>query len=181
MLALQQPTVGFSLLGDFLPFRPFLTQFSPPSYSHFLNIFLNVFNQFFPCLPLILLPIGSHSNILLGILPPSIPATCHSQVILLLFITLTMSAFPTSSFNSGFFLILQIPFLSCTGPKMFLNIFLSNILNCCSFRLVNVQVSHPYVTTGLITVVYIFSFELLFNALDFISAPYYVHVVFYIY
>ena len=26
MLALQ-PTMGFSLLGDFLPFRPFLTQF----------------------------------------------------------------------------------------------------------------------------------------------------------
>jgi hypothetical protein len=30
LLALQ-PTMGFSLLSDFLPFRPFLTQFSPPS------------------------------------------------------------------------------------------------------------------------------------------------------
>ena len=47
MLTLQ-PTMGFSLLGDFLPFRPFLTQFSPPSYSHCLDIFLNDFNQFFP-------------------------------------------------------------------------------------------------------------------------------------
>jgi len=82
-----------------------------------------------------------------------------------------MSVFPMSSFSSWFFLILQIPFASCTGPKIFLNIFLSNILNCCSFRLVNVQASHPYVATGLIEVVYIFSFELLFNALDFISAP----------
>jgi len=40
-LALQ-PTMGFSLLSDFLPFRPFLTQFSPPSYSHRLDIFFNV-------------------------------------------------------------------------------------------------------------------------------------------
>jgi hypothetical protein len=55
-----------------------------------------------------------------------------------------MSAFPMSSFSSRFFLILQIPFSSFTGPKIFLNIFRSNILNCCSFRLVNVQVSHPY-------------------------------------
>jgi hypothetical protein len=34
-----------------------------------------------------------------------------------------MSAFPTSSFSSWFFLILQIPFSSCTVPKIFLNIF----------------------------------------------------------
>ena len=47
MLGLQ-PTIGFSLLGDFLPFRPFLTQFSPPSYSHRLNVFLNIFNPSFP-------------------------------------------------------------------------------------------------------------------------------------
>jgi len=153
MLALQ-PTVGFSLLGDFLPFRPFLTQFSPPSYSHRLDIFLNVFNPSFPWSPLILLPIGFHSNILLGILPPSIRVTCPSQVILLLFINLTMSAFPISSFSSWFFLILQIPFSSCTGLKISLNIFRSNIPNCCSFRPVNVQVSHPYVTAGLIKVVY---------------------------
>jgi hypothetical protein len=30
-----------------------------------------------------------------------------------------MSAFPISSFSSWFFLILQIPFSSCTGPKNF--------------------------------------------------------------
>jgi hypothetical protein len=76
-----------------------------------------------------------------------------------------MSAFPVSSFSSWFFLILQIPFSSCTGPKIFVNIFRSNILNCCSFRLVNVQGSHPHVAAGLIKVVYIFGFKLLFNAL----------------
>ena len=66
-------------------------------------------------LPLILLPIGYHSNILLGVLPPSIRITSPSQAILLLFINLTMSALPMNSFSSLFFLILQIPFSSCTG------------------------------------------------------------------
>ena len=47
MLALQ-PTMGFSRLGDFIPFRPFLTQFSPPSYSHRLDVFLNIFYPSFP-------------------------------------------------------------------------------------------------------------------------------------
>ena len=50
-------------------------------------------------LPLILLPNGFHSNMLLDILPPSIRITCPSQAILLLFINLTMSALPTSSFQ----------------------------------------------------------------------------------
>ena len=108
---------------------------------------------------LILLSIGFHSSILLGILPPSTHVMCSSQAILPLFINLTMSALPMSSFSSCFLLILQVPFSSCTGPKIFLNNFCSNVLNCCSFRLVNVQASHPYVTTGLIRVLYIFSFE----------------------
>ena len=71
-------------------------------------------------LPLILLSIGFHSNILLGILPPSIRVTCPSQAILLLFMNLTMSALPMSSFSSWFFLILQNPFSSFTGQKLFL-------------------------------------------------------------
>ena len=47
LLALQ-PTVGFSLLSDFLPFRPFLTQLPRPSYSHYLYIFFDVLNPSFP-------------------------------------------------------------------------------------------------------------------------------------
>ena len=47
LLALQ-PTVGFSLLSDFLTFRPFLTQLSPSSYSHYLYIFFNILNPSFP-------------------------------------------------------------------------------------------------------------------------------------
>ena len=72
-------------------------------------------HRFLGC-PLILLSIGFHSNILLGILPPSIRITCPSQaIILLLFINLTMSTFPISSFSLWFFLILQIPFSSLLG------------------------------------------------------------------
>ena len=135
-----------SLLSFLHPFIPIIWMSSSTS-----SIYL------FLCLSLILLPIGFHSNILLGILPPSIRITCPSQAILLLFINLTMSAFPMGSFSSWFFLILQIQFSSCTWPKIFLNIFRSNILNCCSFRLVNVQASHPYVTAGHIKAIYIFS------------------------
>jgi len=40
LLALQ-PTVGFSLLSDSLPFCSFFTLLSPPSYSHYLHIFFD--------------------------------------------------------------------------------------------------------------------------------------------
>jgi len=43
-----KPTMGFSPLNDFLLFHPFLTQFPPPSYSHRLDIFFNVFYASFP-------------------------------------------------------------------------------------------------------------------------------------
>ena len=101
-----QPTMGFSLLSDSPPFRPFLTQLSPPSYSLRLDVFSISSTHLFLGLPLILLPVGFHSNILLGILFSSIRITCPNQAILLLFMNLTMSAFPMSSFNSWFILIL---------------------------------------------------------------------------
>jgi len=46
LLALQ-PTAGFSLLSDFLPFRPFLTQLSLSSYSHYLYILFDVLNPYY--------------------------------------------------------------------------------------------------------------------------------------
>jgi hypothetical protein len=48
-----------------------------------------------------------------------------------------------SSLSSWFILILQDPSLSCTGPKIFLNILRSNILRFCSSRFLNVQASRP--------------------------------------
>ena len=61
--------------------------------------------------------------------------------------------------------------MSYTGPKIFLNILRSNILRCCSSLVVNVQASHPYVTTDLIKLLYIFNFKYLLSALDFINFP----------
>jgi hypothetical protein len=43
LLALQ-PTGGFSLLSDFLPLCSFFTLLSPPSYSHYFQIFFNACN-----------------------------------------------------------------------------------------------------------------------------------------
>jgi hypothetical protein len=80
-----------------------------------------------------------------------------------------MSACPISSLNSWFVLIFQDPSLSCTGPKIFLNILRSNILMCCSSLVVNVQPSHSYVTTGLSKLLYIFNFKFLYRALDLIN------------
>ena len=53
-------------------------------------------------LPLILVPIGFHSNILLSVLLSSIHITWPSQAILLLFINLTMSASSISSVCNSF-------------------------------------------------------------------------------
>jgi hypothetical protein len=75
-------------------------------------------------------------------------------------------------FSSQFVLILQDPSSFCTGPKIFLNIQRSNILRCCSSRVVNVQSSQPKVTTGLIKPLHIFNLELLFNALDSLMCMY---------
>ena len=122
-----QPTMGFFLAFSAILFHSVLSLLSFPyplipivwmSSTSSIHLFLG--------LPLILLPIGFHSDILLGILPPSIRITCPSQAILLLFINLSISVFPMNSFSSWFFLILQFPFSFCTGPKIFLNIFRSN-------------------------------------------------------
>jgi hypothetical protein len=48
LLLVLQPTVGFSLLSDFLPLCPFFTLLSPSSYSHYLQIFFNVCNPYLP-------------------------------------------------------------------------------------------------------------------------------------
>ena len=51
LLLTLQPTVGFSLLSDFLPLWPFFTLLSPPSYSHYLQIFFNACNPSLPWSP----------------------------------------------------------------------------------------------------------------------------------
>jgi hypothetical protein len=55
---------------------------------------------FFLRLPLVLIPIGFHSYILLGVLLSSIRITWPNQAILIFFINLTIFAFSISSFSS---------------------------------------------------------------------------------
>jgi hypothetical protein len=43
-----QPTVGFSLPSDSLPFCSFFTLLYPPSYSHYLHVFFNAPNPSLP-------------------------------------------------------------------------------------------------------------------------------------
>jgi hypothetical protein len=50
LLALK-PTMGFSLLSDFLPFCSFFTLLSSPPYSHYLHIFFDILNPSFPWSP----------------------------------------------------------------------------------------------------------------------------------
>jgi len=50
LLALQ-PTLGFSLLSDSLPFCSFFTLLSPQSYSHYLRIFFVICNPSLPWSP----------------------------------------------------------------------------------------------------------------------------------
>jgi len=140
LLALQ-PTVGFSLLGDFLLpeddtlvpkhvgdtplififFLFFYWRYNPLWVLAFSVIFFHsalsshcFLHRLTPIicksssmpaihvflgLPLVLVPIGFHCNILLGVLLSSIRITWPSQAILLLFINLTISAFFIRSFT----------------------------------------------------------------------------------
>ena len=95
-----KPSQWFSSIPYF-PY-PFFSTLLFPSSGYLPQCLQPIFSLVFL---LFLQPIGFHSNILLGILPPSIRITCPSQTILPLFINLTMSALPMSSW---FFLILQV-------------------------------------------------------------------------
>jgi hypothetical protein len=50
LLALQS-TVSFSLLNKSLPFCPFFTFLSSPSYSHYLHIFFDIYSPSLPLFP----------------------------------------------------------------------------------------------------------------------------------
>jgi hypothetical protein len=48
LLLAIQPTVGFTLLSDSFPFCSFFTLLSPPSYSHYLRVFFDIYNPSLP-------------------------------------------------------------------------------------------------------------------------------------
>ena len=119
-------------------------------------------------------------GLLIGLLPSDFPtktlyaplsspirATCPAHLILLNFITLTILGEEYKSFSSSLCNLLHSPVTSSLlGPNILLNTMFSNTLSFLSSRSVNDQVSHPYKTTGKITVLYILIFKFLDSNLE---------------
>jgi len=70
-----------------------------------------------------------------------------------------------NSSNSIFVLLFQLPSFFLVGPNTFLNIFLSNTESFWIMFSLRTHVSHPYTTTGLITIQYNFSLAVLDTSL----------------
>jgi len=104
-------------------------------------------------LPLRLVPSSSSVKILLGIQSSSILSRWPSQLILCPFIHFTIF-FPLLNYSSSRFVLLFHSPASYLGPYILLNIFLSKISRTCSSFFVIAYVSTPYVTAGLISVLY---------------------------
>jgi len=102
---------------------------------------------------------------LCGIAPTSNQFTLLNHLILWAFINFTISSPFINLFNSSC-LILQIS-PSCISPQIFHIIFLSKIITILSPDFVRVQVSAPYVATGLISVLCIYILTALFIILLF--------------
>ena len=107
-------------------------------------------------LPSGVLPSGFTTKTLYTPLSSSIHATCPANLIHLDFITRTILGEEYRSFSSSLCSLLHSPVTSSLlVPNILLNTMFSNTLSFLSSRNVNVQVSHPYKTTGKILVLYI--------------------------
>jgi len=110
-------------------------------------------------LPCDLLVRGFHLNVLLSVLVYGILCEWPNQLSLWALIWLTIFLCFISLSNSSLVLILHIWF-SFVGPNILLKNLLSKTSNFCTVVSFSTHVSEAHVTTGLMTVLYNFNFEL---------------------
>jgi len=138
-----QPTVGFNLLSDFLPFRPFLTQLSPPSYSHYMYIFFDVLNPSFPwsssVSPTSWFPLQYSFRYSFPFHPHHMTQPSHSFIFYKSH-SICVYLLGRSARNSFWFSRIHLYF--ALDQRFFLNILRSNILRYCSSQFVS-----PYFTS----------------------------------
>jgi len=136
---------------SYLP--PTLSIFSLPALEDLFLLPLSIFSWVFPFFSS--LPILEWRSFW-GILSSSILSRWPNQLILCPFIHFTIFS-PLLIYSSSRFVQLFHSLFSYLRPYILLNISLSKISRACSSFSVNVHVSSPYNTTGLISALYNFS------------------------
>ena len=147
------PRVPVPILSTSNPVKP------PPPQFYFLRTHFNTIVPSTRGSPKWSLSLRFHHQTLNTPLLSPIYATCPDHLILLHFITLTISGEQYRSLSSSLCSFLLSPVTSSLlGPNILLSTLFSNTLSLRPSLNVSDQVSHPYKTTGKIIVLYFLIF-----------------------